>query len=75
MMTMDMKPAPHQHLFVVRLWSETAEKNQIPLRGSVEHVPSGQKFYFTSLNDLSDFIAFKTMVLSQSISKEKETKP
>ncbi|MBI5293975.1 MAG: hypothetical protein HY869_00755 [Chloroflexi bacterium] len=72
---MNTKPAPSQHLFVVRLWSETAEKNQIPLRGSVEHVPSGQRLYFTSLNDLSDFIALKAMVLPQFISKEKETKP
>jgi len=72
---MDKKPIPPQHLFVVRLWSETAGKNQIPLRGSVEHIPSGQKFYFTSLNDLSDFIALKAVVSSQSISKEKENQP
>ncbi len=69
---MDTKPAPLQHLFVVRMWSETAEENQIPLRGSVEHIPSGQKFYFTSLNDLSDFIALQAVVSSQPISKEKE---
>jgi hypothetical protein len=69
---MDKKPTPPQHLFIVRLWSETAEKPQIPLRGAVEHIPSGQKFYFTSLNDLSDFIALKAVVSSQPISKEKE---
>jgi len=51
------------------------KKKQIPLRGSVEHIPSGQKFYFTSLNDLSDFIALKAVVSSQSISKEKENQP
>ncbi len=72
---MDNKISPSQHLFVVRLWSETTEKPQIPLRGSVEHVPSGQKFYFTSLHDLSDFIALKAMVSSQLISKEKENNP
>jgi len=72
---MEKKPAPSQHLFVVRLWSETAEKTRISLRGSVEHVPSGQKLYFTALDDLSDFIALKAVVPSQSISKEKETQP
>jgi hypothetical protein len=72
---MNTKPAPSQHLFVVRLWSETTEKPQIPLRGSVEHIPSGQKLYFTSLDDLSDFIALKAMVSSQLISKEKENNP
>lgn len=72
---MDTKPAPLQHLFVVRLWSEAAEKTRLPLRGSVEHIPSGQRLYFTSLNDLSDFIALKAMISSPSISKEKETQP
>ena len=75
MRAMDTKPAPLQHLFVVRLCSEAAEKTRLPLRGSGEHIPSGQKLYFTSLDDLSDFIALKAMASSQPITKEKEPKP
>ena len=74
MRAMDKKPAPLQHLFVVRLWSEPVEKPRISLRGSVEYVPTGQKLYFTSLDDLSDFIALKAVVPVQPISKEKETR-
>jgi len=72
---MDKKFSPSQQLFVVRLWSETTQKPQSPLRGSVEHIPSGQKLYFTSLNDLSDFIALKAASSSITISKEKENQP
>jgi hypothetical protein len=73
---MDNKTSPSQHLFVVRLWTETAQIPQTPVRGSVEHVPSGQKFYFASLHDLSDFIALKSAGLSKFISsKEKENQP
>jgi hypothetical protein len=75
MKAMDNKTSPSQHLFVVRLWSETTQMSQIPLRGSVEHVPTGQKLYFTSLDDLSDFIALKAVVPAQPISKEKENQP
>ncbi|HNT25762.1 MAG TPA: hypothetical protein PKM21_15435 [Anaerolineales bacterium] len=45
-----------QHTFVVRLWAETTAANAVQWRGSVEHIASGQKFYFTSLNDLVGFI-------------------
>lgn len=41
-----------QHLFIVRIWFERADT----WRGQVEHIPSGQKLYFTSLDDLNDFI-------------------
>jgi hypothetical protein len=74
MRAMDNKISPSQHLFVVRLWTETTQIPQVPLRGSVEHVLTGQKFYFTSLDDLSDFIALKAVVSSQLISKEKENR-
>jgi hypothetical protein len=47
-----------QHLFVVRLWADSAT---IPAaedwHGLVQHVPTGQKLYFTALTDLNDFIA------------------
>jgi hypothetical protein len=46
-----------QHLFVVRLWADTAA---VPTaedwHGLVQHVPTGQKLYFTSLADLNDFM-------------------
>lgn len=46
-----------QHLFVVRIWQEPSEA--VPpgrWRGSVEHVPSGQRRYFASLGDLNQFM-------------------
>jgi hypothetical protein len=65
------QPAPPQHLFVVRLWSEAGNTAQAPCRGSVEYVPTGQKFYFTSINDLTDFIALKaTIQLTPHTEKE-----
>ena len=44
-------------LFIVRIWNASS---QLPgaWRGSVEHVPTGQRLYFTSLADLNDFITF-----------------
>ena len=47
----------HQHLFIVRTWREpsvvvaTAE-----WRGLVEHVPTGQRRYFTRMEELDRFI-------------------
>jgi len=46
-----------QHLFIVRIWQEpsrAAPPGQ--WRGMVEHVPAGQRLYFSSLGDLVDFI-------------------
>jgi hypothetical protein len=58
-----MSPAfqREQHLFVVRTWQEPSQV--VPgeqWRGSVEHVPSGQRLYFTSLDQLNHFIATYT---------------
>jgi len=69
--SMDALPARSQHLFIVRLWSETAQPGY--WRGSVEHVPSGQKLYFTSLGDLNDFITLRLAAPSQGVSHPKET--
>ena len=47
-----------QHLFVVRLWQEpsrAAPPGQ--WRGSVEHVPSGERLHFAALGDLTGFIS------------------
>ena len=48
-----------QHLFIVRIWFEADRRGSKPWRGSVEHVPSAQRLYFTSLGDLNDFITLR----------------
>ena len=45
-----------EHLFIVRMWQEPSQALAARWRGYVEHVPSGQRLYFTSLTDLNDFI-------------------
>jgi hypothetical protein len=45
-----------EHLFVVRMWQESSRRAPDQWRGSVEHVPSGQRLYFVSLGDLNAFI-------------------
>jgi hypothetical protein len=45
------------HVFMVRLWAETTgESAQPEWRGLVEHAASGQRRYFTSLDDLMAFL-------------------
>ncbi|MBN2005829.1 MAG: hypothetical protein JXA21_20900 [Anaerolineae bacterium] len=48
-----------QHLFIVRIWQEFDRPDGAQWRGSVEHVPSNRRLYFTSLNDLNDFITWR----------------
>jgi hypothetical protein len=48
-----------QHLFIVRMWQELGDEIDSEWRGSVEHVPSGQRIHFTSLVDLNDFIGWR----------------
>lgn len=46
------------HLFVVRTWQEAnhvAPDDQ--WRGSVEHIPTGQRLYFSSLEQLCQFVS------------------
>ncbi len=45
-----------EYLFIVRMWQEPGQPVVAHWRGYVEHVPSGQRLYFTSLTDLNDFI-------------------
>jgi hypothetical protein len=45
-----------EHLFIVRMWQEPSQAVSAHWRGYIEHVPSGQRLYFTSLTDLNDFI-------------------
>jgi len=46
-------------LFIVRIWKESEQAKTQRWRGSAEHVPSGQRFYFSSLADLNDFISLR----------------
>ena len=45
-------------VFIVRVWLETREIKDAPVqwRGVVEHVPSGERHYFTDLNDIKAFV-------------------
>ncbi|GAC1354110.1 MAG: hypothetical protein NVSMB42_11460 [Herpetosiphon sp.] len=45
-----------EQLFIVRIWQEFSQIRSGHWRGSVEHVPSGQRRYFASLDDLNAFI-------------------
>ena len=47
------------HLFIVRLWRESAGPTAWPWRGSVEHVPSHQHLHFSTLADLTDFMTWR----------------
>jgi hypothetical protein len=52
-----MTPKRIDHVFMVRLWAETTgETTQPDWRGVVEHAASGQRRYFTSLDDLTAFL-------------------
>jgi hypothetical protein len=57
MRVMNENRARSQHLFVVRMWSETYGDNPTQWRGSVQHISSGQRYYFISMHDLNDFIS------------------
>lgn len=48
-----------EHLFIVRVWQEPDQVQSGRWRGSIEHVPSGQRMYFASFNDLNDFIRLR----------------
>ncbi|RIK42337.1 MAG: hypothetical protein DCC55_09210 [Chloroflexi bacterium] len=46
-----------QHLFIVRTWREPSTVvASAEWRGMVEHVPTGQRRYFTRLEELDHFI-------------------
>jgi hypothetical protein len=40
------------HLFTVRVWQEAVSHNEAEWRGRLQHVPSGQVYYFRSWNEL-----------------------
>ncbi len=47
------------HSFFVRVWYEPGPTSAGQWRGSIEHIPSGQRMYFVSLADMTDFIALR----------------
>jgi hypothetical protein len=59
-----------EHLFLVRLWLEPGQAGPLIWRGTVEHAPSGQRFHFISLRDLTDFIALRL----EPLAKEDKTR-
>jgi hypothetical protein len=61
-----------QHLFLVRMWQEGTPPSSKAWRGSVEHVPSGQRIYFSSLRDLDDFIVLRLQNWSPQSQGEKK---
>jgi hypothetical protein len=46
-----------EQLFMVRLWREPGDRPQ--LRGIVEEVGAGQRYYFSSLSELNEFIRLR----------------
>ncbi len=71
MMHMDETPSRPQHLFVVRMWAETVGPTPAQWRGSVEHISTGQKFYFTSMADMADFINLRLKASTEAMLKGK----
>jgi len=63
---MPSNPERSEHLFVVRVWQEPEQVQSSGWRGSIEHVPSGQRLYFVSFNDLNDFIRLRLTNVSSS---------
>ncbi len=64
-----------QHLFIVRIWHELDQEGQATQwRGSIEHVPSGQRLYFTSLRDLCDFISSNLQLPKERIQTNDRTR-
>jgi len=50
-------PNDSRHLFIVRFWREESESEPGgQWRGSVEHIPTGQRVHFVSLDVLNTFI-------------------
>ena len=47
-----------RHLFIVRMWREDSQAmSGGQWRGSVEHVPSGQRVHFITLEALTEFVS------------------
>ncbi len=62
-----------QHVFIVRLWWEQDSTGSRQRRGSVEHVASGMRLYFTSLRDLNDFVDQRSREPLPAVENEQES--
>jgi hypothetical protein len=51
--------AASDQLFVVRMWYERSGLQASEWRGSVTHIGSGQRWYFSELAQLNDFIRLR----------------
>jgi hypothetical protein len=49
-----------EHLFVVRVWYEAGASDPESWRGSIEHIVSGARRYFSDFGTLTAFIAAET---------------
>lgn len=49
----------NSHSFIVKVWVEDSAKEDATglWRGSITHVPSGQRCYLNTLDEIQDFIA------------------
>jgi hypothetical protein len=45
-----------EHLFIVRVWYERGAEGSSAWRGSVEHVGTKERIYFTNMVALTDFL-------------------
>jgi hypothetical protein len=48
-----------EDLFVIRIWREPSRTGAKSWRGCSDHVGSGQRFFFSNFEDLSDFIRLR----------------
>ena len=44
------------HLFIVRVWQETVKEGHTEWRGRVQHVPSGEHYYFREWLRLVEYL-------------------
>lgn len=60
-------PYDDRHVFIVRIWLEPRElEGEAPqLRGSVEHVPSGERRWVKALDEVTAFMG-RFLPLAQS---------
>jgi hypothetical protein len=50
-----MRTERDEHRFLIRLWREIGGEGA-PWRGSIEDVPRGDRYYFSGLTALSDYL-------------------
>ena len=68
----DPRPS-RSHLFTVRVWQEDMGDGQWEWRGKVQHVLSGEAFYFREWQEL--IARLKTRLQKEYTSSKRGTKP